>query len=204
MAFAEPTDLATRLGRTFTEPEALQVSALLDDATAHLQTIIGAQVSPPAEVTVRHLVSQGQWIDPPAYPATVTAVEINGEPFEVDPYETADGRIYSPAAWFTHSPELGFAETYGPGVLAVDITYEVGYADAPADLLAWACVLASQALANVTDLGAMGAGGVTSVAIDDYRKAWDPASTPGGGIPDRVAERLRAAYGTTAYVTSSL
>ena len=44
MAFATVGQLATRLGRTFTSSETGQAAAVLDDATAYLQSVIGQKV----------------------------------------------------------------------------------------------------------------------------------------------------------------
>ena len=45
MSFATPTDLALRLGVTFTVQETLQAQAFLDDATAYLQAELGQLIT---------------------------------------------------------------------------------------------------------------------------------------------------------------
>lgn len=189
-AFATPTQLATRLGRAlWTAPtELAQVQTLLDDATAHLRGIIGWQVSPPA--AVKTTVRPNQDSSPlPGFPVTgVTAVTSNGVALALSTYLLEDGSLRWVSGW----------------PLVAEVTYTIGFTSPPPELVSWTCVLASQALTAVSELGALGGGGVSSVSIDDFRKSWaDGGDSVGFALPVRVEEQLRQRYGVSTYVTGS-
>ena len=185
MAFATASDLATRLGRSFTADESIQASALLEDATAYLRQVLGAHVSPQRTSTVRLRttdVGHIQLPDPPV--VSVTSVTIGGT--AVTGWQLADGVLHGVRGWnLGHPAEVG-------------VTYVHGYTEAPEELRMWCCVLAAQMLANIDDLGALSADGVSAVRIDDYMKSW--TSAPGYGLPEHVIDRLRASYGGGAHV----
>lgn len=190
-AFATPQDLATRLGVTlWTGTELAQVQALLEDASDHLRSIIGWQVYPAAEVTETLWDFCGQILDLPGSPVTeVSAVTVDAVAVDPSAYTLVNGRIRRTAgSWFGD----------------VVVTYTVGYATAPADLASWTCVLASQALSTLQDLQALGGTGVSSIAIDDFRKSWaDGGDAAGFSLPERNEDRLRRQYGGGVYVTGS-
>lgn len=182
-AFATPEELAVRLGRAVWAAgsvELAQVQTLLADATAHLREIIGWQVSPPVAVTT---VIRGSGTHLPLHgkPVTaITAVTADGVTLASSSYELEDGSL----RWRSG------------GRSEVTVTYTVGYSAPPPDLVSWTCVLASQALSAVGELGALGAGGVSSIAIDDFRKSWaDGGDGAGFVLPARVEEKLRERYG---------
>lgn len=191
MAFASIADLQSRLGRNFTAAESLQVLPLLDDATAHLQAMIGWQVSPPVAVTFT------------VYDHTAG---LPGNPADQNVTATIEGvaqigiRIRNGVLTTTGLQRaLFWAQT------PVTVTYTVGYVKVPAELVSWACVLTSQALAHVQQGGAFGSTGVQSERVDDY--AVNYATTGDGAaafnVPALAAEQLRARYGGGTYVTSS-
>lgn len=186
VAFATAADLADRLGQDVpTGTTLLQWESLLADATAHLRGIIGWQVYPQAEVTQRFLYPTGTRLPLPGLLASlpVPTVTIGGS--ASTDWSVIDGALYRAHGW------------YGD----VEVTYTVGYADPPADLVSWCCVLASQMLASVTDLGSLASGDVSSVSIDDFRKAWASGGESNGvSLPGRVEDALRARYGVAAFV----
>lgn len=186
-AFAPPVDLADRLGRVFTTKELTQVSLLLGDASTHLRSVIGWQVYPPVEVTVKSRQYGYEWLSLPGHPVIgVTSVTVDG--VAVTDHELFDGALLRPAGW---------AGT-------VQVTYRVGYAAPPAQLATWSCVLASQALSMIEEVGTLGSGGVSSVAVDDYRKAWANGGEDNGySLPRRVEEALRHEFATGAHVTGT-
>lgn len=193
VAFASPEQLAARLGRAVW-PIGLEldrVQELLLDASAHLRGIIGWQVYPPATVAFR-MQRTGQRVVPlPGEPVTsITSVTSAGTDLPAASYELVDGAVE-----FLHS--------YPSAPLIVN--YTVGYPAAPRELASWTCVLASQALSALEELGALGGGGVSSVAIDDFRKSWaDGGDGAGFALPARVEEKLRERYGAGgAFVTGA-
>lgn len=182
--FATPEDLAARLGRAVWAPgsvERSQVQVLLADATAHLREVIGWQVSPAVTVTTRVPAGGDNVVRLPGVPVTaVTSITSGGVTIAASTYELVDGAVE-----FTSGRPIG-----------ATITYTVGYTAPPPDLVSWTCVLASQALSAVADLGALGGGGVSTVAIDDFRKSWaDGGDGAGFVLPARVEEKLRVRYG---------
>ena len=82
--FATVDDLEKRLGRTLESGERQIAEFALTDATAYLRAVIGAQVSPPATVSVRDILSGGErWVHLPGSPITdVVSVTVDGA--EVD------------------------------------------------------------------------------------------------------------------------
>lgn len=189
MAFASIADLQSRLGRNFTPAESLQVLALLDDATAHLQAMIGWQVSPPVAVTFT------------VYDYTAG---LPGNPADQNVTASVEGvaqtgvRIRNGLLTTAGLQRVSF---WAP----VTVTYTVGYVKVPTELVSWACVLTSQAMAHLQQGGAFGSAGVQSERVDDY--AVNYATTGDGAaafnVPAMAAGQLRARYGGGAYVTSS-
>lgn len=196
-AFASAnTDLAKRLKVAAFSGEALeQIDLLLQDASAHLRSVIGWQVYPAADVT--HTVwdcVQGD-LDLPGSPiSAVTAVTVDDVTLDPSGYRLQGGQLRRLS---------GTYQRIWTGV--VEVTYTVGYATPPPDLVAWTCVLASQALASVKDLGSLGPGEVSSLQLGpDYRIGWTQGDGSGFSLPDRVEERLRRTYGLGgAYVTGA-
>lgn len=178
--FADPAGLAKRLGvDVWTGAELDQVTELLADASDHLRSIIGWQVWPPVQVTTR--VPTGALSPVALAGAPVTAVESvtrDGADLPSSAYELADGSV----------------AFYGTALAGSTITYTVGYPTLPRELVRWTCVLASQALSVLGDLGALGTGNLASLAVGEVRKAWHSDGSS-GGLPERVQEQLRARYG---------
>lgn len=184
--FATVTDLEERLGRTLESGERQIAEFALSDATAYLRGVVGAQVSPPAQVTVRDLLSGGEkWVHLPGAPiVSVESVTVNG--VETD-YILLDNAVK------VHGHSL------------VEVVYTVGYQTVPDELKAWACVLASDVLSSIDDLGALHSGGVSYVSIDDYRKGWQSGGDSSGFVlPQRVEDALRSRFGESAHVVRTL
>lgn len=181
-AFATTSDLAARLGQAVPTGTTLaRWQAALSDASTYLRSVIGAQVWPASTTTAVLFGDGGPWLRLPGAAVSVSSVTGTVVP---STYELIDGALYSESGWV--------------GKLTVE--YEVGLESAPDDLVAWACVVASQLLTAVDDLGSMSAAGVSAVAIDDYRKSWSQGES-GIELPPRVVDMLRASYGTGAFVT---
>lgn len=184
--FATVTDLEERLGRTLDSTERQVAEFALTDATAYLRGIVGNQVSPPAQVTVRDLLTGGEkWVHLPGAPiVSVESVTVDGD--EVD---------------FIHLDNAVKVR----GRSLVEVSYTFGYTEVPPELTAWACVLAADVLSSIEDLGSLHSGGVSYVSIDDYRKGWQAGGENSGfTLPKRVEDSLRSRYGSSTHVVRTL
>lgn len=183
VAFATVADLQAATKKTYTGADVDWVTELLEQASAHLRTILGWQVYPPAVMSYRTRIRAWVFSPLPVQPAMLTSVVLtDGSVVVTDQY---DGGF---------EPETG-------GTAVVTIT--AGYAAAPPDLKSWTVVLASQVIDVVTKLGMLSSGGLSSVAIDDFKMVWTQTgeNTAGYGIPETVAARLKKSFNSSAYVT---
>lgn len=184
--FAEVTDLQARTKVVYAGADIAWVQALLDDASAHLRDILGWQVFPAVQMT---------------YTTKVWAGTFNRLP--VQPVKSLDS-VVIPGAFITTDVYDGGFEVDTNGIATV--TFTAGYALPPDALKSWCCVLAGQAIDAVTKLGMLSNGGLSSIAVDDFKLVWSQSDENGLGgytLPARVVARLRETYGTTAYVTGS-
>lgn len=193
MAFATTADLETRLGVTFSTPtEVAKAQAHLDDATAYLQAEIGQLITAgTATYSVRHR-GDGPLLLPQRPVTAVTTVRIGG--VITTGYTFIDQELHLPQRW-SNSQSFGEVAAY----MDVTVTFNYGYATIPPDLKAWCCVLAAQGLEAAAG-GWLGSPRVQSERIDDYQVTYvtDGSSM---SLPPDVLERLRARYGSGAYVT---
>lgn len=185
-AFAAYADVQVRLNRTLTSGEQAQVAALLDDASTALRDAIGWQVYPAVTATLVTRVDGGRWLSLPPATSSVASVSIKTDPtlagVAYGGWEVVDGGLYRHCGW-----PCGTAS----------ITATFGYAAAPDTLKRWAVALAGAAFAAAERTGGLG-GGVTAVAIDDFRAQIDAAggaSAAAMDIPPAVVDRLRASFG---------
>lgn len=184
-SFATVADLEKATKKTFAGQDIVWVTELLEQASAHLRTVTGWQVFPPATMTYRTRLKACEFYPLPVQPSALVSVALkDGTAVGTDEY---DGGF---------EPDKGGTAT---------VTFTAGYAAAPPDLKSWTVVLASQVMDVVTKLGMLSSGGLSSVAIDDFKMVWTQTgeNTAGYGIPDAVAVRLKEAYGASAYVTGS-
>jgi len=169
-AFATYTDLGSRLNRTFTSDEQTWVTTLLADASTYLRSLVQQQIYPQSVVTYTDYPQQGR-VDLPQYPVvSVTSVQRDG----VDVYYK-----------------------YRPGYLycirdddPVDIAYTFGFADAPDLCVSFACILVSSALLTLEAGIGLTAGGLSSVALDDFKAAWADAGASSGMVLPEEQEEL--------------
>lgn len=175
VVFARADDLGTRLKREFTEEEAEWLDELLADATAYLQREIGQKVAPQQTVTFSDWPSAG-WVDLPQWPVIeIASVTRNGEPVE---FEERPGRI-----------RVGTDER-------VDVTYTYGRKTVPRDLEALTCALVSQQITLVEANLGLSIGGLSSVALDDFKIAFaDGGEGTGLTLPKVTLDALRQTYG---------
>lgn len=194
--FADLSDLAG-VGAVIPSGKDDVADRLLEDASAHIRDLIGQRVWPAGQSTITLWAGAGmQWLDIPLVPlVSVDSVSVQDVPtFPSTPGSAVPVTVVQ----FDQSIRV-----CGPARVTVTATH--GFSQPPEDLVSWACVLASQALAVVTELGALGSGQVASVALDDYRKSFvtDGSGRDPFGVPDSVVERWRSSYGSGAFVTES-
>lgn len=170
VAFATYVDLEERLNRTFTVPERAWIDTLLNDASEYLRSVIGQLVFPVTQSTFKAFPSGGR-IDLPQWPVvSVDAVDV------------------------------AYTERHGYIVVGsddpVNVTFTWGYATAPTELVRMACVLVSQTLIPLENQLGLTAGGLSSVALDDFKMAWADAGEQSGMSLTPHAERsLRSRFG---------
>jgi hypothetical protein len=192
--FAEVSDLISR-GMVIPDGQAGTVDQLLRDATAHLRSLVG-WVAPVTQSTVTLWASDGpQWLDIPLVPLiSVDSVTVQAVPSWPS---TSGAAVPVSVEQFDQAIRV-----CGPAKVTVTATH--GFAQVPEDLRSWACVMASQAFGVVQELGTLGAGGVESIAIDDFRKTYRSGGSAGAdpfALPQSVIDRLQEQYGRGAYVT---
>jgi len=175
VAFATSDELGERLRRTFTEAEAEWLDKLLADATAYLQDQIGQLVYPRQTATFTDWPSAG-WVDLPQWPVvSVDAVQRAGAGI---PFDERPGRIR------VASDEK------------VDVTFTYGYPTCPQTLVALCCSLVSQQLLLVEAGLGLSIGGLSSVALDDFKIAFaDGGEGTGLTLPKVTLDGLRQKYG---------
>lgn len=182
--FATVADLAGALG--VAAPEAgsvqyVQMSSALSDASDDLRDIIGQAVNL-GESTVTVWATPGGVVRLPSVPiVSVASVLSDGVAVE---YEVADS-----------------ASLLVPTCrsMKLDVTYTHGWYEVPGILRKWCKVLAAASIA-AAKTGNLGlSGGLAGVSVDDGRVSWATGAGENGGgvsLPDAVALRLRASYGS--------
>lgn len=181
-AFATCQELEKRMSRTFTTTERVWITELLEDSAEYMRGIIGEQVYPARQVTFNGWPDRG-WVDLPATVVrSVDSVTLDGQPVE---WERRLNRV-----------RVGCA---GP----VEVVISVGYSTAPRDLVSLNCALVSSQLLLVESGLGLQLGGLSSVAIDDFKVAFADAGERTGGmsLPDHQQEYLRNRYGVSVFTT---
>ena len=188
-AFATSQDLELRLNRTFTEAERPWITSLLEDASTYLRDdVLGLQVYPQATSTFVAYLEGGR-VDLLQHPviSVGTVVQDGEELTEGYGYRRRDTALYF------NSDE------------PATITFTYGYAAAPESLKRWTCVLVSQALLPLEQQLGLTAGGLSSVAVDDFKAAWADAGAESGiTLSDKNIRLLREQFGSRlAWVAGS-
>lgn len=183
IAFATSDDLALRLNRTFTTGEEAWVTALLEDAADFMRGVMGSQVYPSTQSTYVAYPVGGRVTLPQGMVRSVDAVERDGEEVE---YERRQDTL--------------FVDCNDP----VDVTFTYGLDAAPGDLVSINCALVSQMMLTVEAGLGLSGGGLSSVAIDDFRAAFaDGGASTGLSMTDHTRNYLVGKYGTSAWVVET-
>lgn len=180
-AFATYQDLELRLNRVFTEAERPWITALLEDASTYLRDdVLGLQVYPQATSTFT-AYPDGVRVDLPQSPViSIDSVVRDGVTLVVD------------EDWYRRDNSIYLKDSH-----PVDVTFTYGYSVAPDSLRRWACVLVSQALLPLEQQLGLTAGGLSSVAVDDFKAAWADAGAESGiTLSDRNIALLREQFGS--------
>lgn len=182
--FATVADLSAALGAT---PPAdgsvayLQMLDALSDASDELRDITGQSINYGSS-TVKVPASPGGIVRLPAVPAlSVESVTVDGAAVDYEQLDSAS--LLVPACRSQ----------------MVTVSYTHGWYPIPGMLRKWCKVLAAASIA-AAKTGNLGlAGGIASVAVDDGRVTWATGAGESGtgvAIPDAVAVKLRATYGS--------
>lgn len=154
---ASVEDLEVRLGRTFTSTETDRAEALLADASAAVQAYTGQQFTVGTS-TVRLQVRNGT-VRPPQSPiSTITGIA-NIEGAALDHVWYA-----GPTVAVTGSIDGSW----------VDVTYDHGYEELPADIVAVVCQVAGRAMGVPADQG-----GIAQESIGNYSYSVGVAAAAG-------------------------
>lgn len=189
-AFATVDELALRLNRTFTPgPEMEWIESLLGDASTYLRDdVLGLQVYPQSQASFTAWPDGGR-VDLPQQPViSVDLVTRNAVTLVLG---TGYGRRDNSLYFDSDEP--------------VDITFTFGYETAPESLKRWACVLVSQALTPLEAGLGLTVGGLSSVAIDDFKAAFaDAGENTGITLSERNIALLREQFGVkSSYVVTT-
>ncbi|MEI3845323.1 MULTISPECIES: hypothetical protein [unclassified Microbacterium] len=174
-AFATVEDLEALLKTTYEGADRVQVKALLEAASGHLRFVIGQDVYPVTTSTYTAYPTFGRE-DLPQWPVVaVSSVKRDG--MDVP---------------FTYRPGFIMVGSDEP----VDVTFTWGVASPPEELKRLTLVLAAQALQMFETTGALSAGGLSSLSIDDFRAAFaDGGSETGISLSPHAEKSIRRAFG---------
>lgn len=185
-SFATVADLSAALGMTaptIGSVAYIQMTDALSDASDELRDITGQSINYGTS-TVTVLATPGGIVRLPAVPAIAVA----------------SVTVASVAADYERLDSASLRVPMGSSAL-VSVTYTHGWNPIPGVLRKWCKVLAAASIA-AAKTGNLGlAGGIASVAVDDGRVTWATGASENGtgvAIPDAVAVKLRATYGSPA------
>lgn len=188
--FATSSDLAVRLGVTYTVEQAARVDELLADACDELRTIIGQPLVRLTSTVELYTDQLGMVILPAVPIVSVDTVELDGEP--VEDWQLKDDVLLVPCTIGRDDP--------------VEVTFTHGWDPVPRELVKFACVMAAAVLEGSRQTGALGP--VTGVgrrqeSIDDYLVIVDSptgaeTAATAMSLPQPIVDRLRRSYGGRA------
>lgn len=183
-AFATHDDLADRMKRVFTLAEQAWVTTLLEDAASYLRGCMGRATVYPVTTSTFPAWPQGGRVDLPQ-PFVVSVDAVTRDAVALD-YKRREDAVY----------------VSGDDECAVTFTY--GLAEPPADLVGLNCALVSQTVTLVESDFGLSIGGLSSVALDDFKVAFaDGGALTGLALPEPQLRYLQTAYGSTGWVVGS-
>jgi hypothetical protein len=183
-AFATFSDLANRLGVTYTPSQQTQVTLLLEDAASMMRGVMHNWVYPSRQSTYTAYPVGGRVALPQSFIRSVDSVVSSlGLPVK-----------------FSLRQDVVLVDSDNPVV----ITFSFGLSVAPSDLVGINCALAAQVLTMVAAGLGLNASGLSSVAIDDFKAAF-AAGGEGTGMSLTALNKkyLEDVYGTTVWVVEA-
>ncbi len=178
--FATADDVAIAMKRTFTQEERAWVETLLAQSAAAIRDVIGQHVFPQQVSTFTAWPIGGSVTLPQGYVVSVDAVTRDGVPVDFDRFEDT---------------------VLVAGSAPVEVTFTYGLAEPPTTLVGLNTVMVSSAITLVeSDLG-LSVGGLSSVALDDFKIAFADGGDKTGHLvlPDIQSRMIREAYGRTGW-----
>lgn len=182
-AFATADQLAAAMKRTFTVDEVVWVTALLQQAAGIMRGLMHSQVYPSSQSTYRAYPVGGRVALPQGFIRSIDAVQCGG----VD-------------ATYTRFEDTILVDDNVP----LDLTITSGLDVAPEDLIAINCALVSAPMMTIEAGIGLTAGGLSSVALDDFKAAWADGGASSGMTPSPFTQTyLEDTYGTTSWVVQT-
>jgi len=182
-AFATSAQLGVRMNRTFTPDEEEWITSLLEDAADFMRGVMRNQVYPSTTSTFTAYPVGGRVALPQSFVRTIGSVKRDG----VD-------------VAFTRFQDTLMVDCDLP----VDVAFTYGLAAAPGDLVGINCALVSQMMLTIEAGVGLTAGGLSSIAIDDFKAAWADAGAGSGlTLTDATRAYLVETYGRSAWVVEA-
>ena len=185
-AFATYQDLEKRLNRVFTADERIWVTTLLEDASTYLRDdVLGGQRVYPRATSTFTAYPTGGVIALPQHPVASVGSVANAAGDQIEYVRRNDSIVVA-----TNDP--------------VTVTFTYGFTSSPEVLKRWACVLVSQALTMLELKLGLAVGGLSSVALDDFKVSFASGSESSGmELSQRNIDNLRSMFGTT-YIAAGI
>ncbi|GAA5198535.1 hypothetical protein [Microbacterium jejuense] len=177
VAFAKPDDVAGTLKRTFSSDEDDWVKLLLEQSADYLRySVIGQHVYPPTTVTFTAYPVGGRVTLPQSYVQEIVSVKAGDDDVAYTRFEDVIEGVWEQA---------------------VDVTFTYGAVSPPADLAGVNIAMVSSAISLVESGLGVSFGGLSSLALDDFKVAFADGGDKTGHLtlPALTADNLRRAYG---------
>jgi hypothetical protein len=182
-AFATSDQLAVAMKRTFTDDEAAWVTLLLVQAAGIMRGLMHSQVYPSQQSTYRVYPVAGRVNLPQGFIRSIDSVQRESVDVRWERFEDA---ILVRGNW------------------PLDVTISWGLDEAPDDLVSINCALVSGSMMTVEAGIGLTAGGLSSIALDDFKAAWADGGASSGMTPSAFTiSYLQNTYGTTSWMVHS-
>lgn len=169
--------------RTFTAPEQEWVTALLEDAADLMRGVMRNHVYPATTSTYTAYPTGGRVALPQSFVRSIDSVQRDG----VD-------------VSYVRFQDTIKVESNDP----VDVTFTYGVDIVPSYLIHINCALVSTTMLTVEAGIGLTAGGLSSVALDDFKAAWaDAGASAGMVMTEHMRRHLEATYGTASWVVEA-
>jgi hypothetical protein len=173
--FASAADLATRLGVVFTAEETAQAEAFLIDATGLIRAFTRQTITLVSGDTWSGPGPIDQWLTLPQRPVVaVHSVTVGG--VLVTDWQLFGSRLFRWSGWACAGRDLNGWQLGGPVPVLVEVVYDHGLQQVPAEVRAMALRAAARARENPTGLRS------GREQIDDYTRAVEMAEGDDGAV----------------------